>query len=91
MRSLVSAGICAALTLTSLQACAQAPVRPLDMTPEQVQDRFDWVTEVENQDFQFWRRMRDQPDNTAFRQTQDWYSPMVPRRRRPASVLPPPR
>lgn len=77
MRSLVSAGICAALTLTSLQACAQAPVRPLDMTPEQVQDRFDWVTEVENQDFQFWRRMRDQPDNTAFRQTQDWYSPMV--------------
>lgn len=51
--------------------------KPLDMTPEQIQEKIDWVNEVEENDFYFWRRWRDQPDQAAFRQTQDWYMPSV--------------
>ena len=48
-----------------------------NMTPEEIQSRVDWVNEVESQDFHFWRRWRDQPDQTAFRQPQTWYNPMI--------------
>ncbi len=51
--------------------------RPLDMTPEQIQEKVDWVNEVEAQEFYFWRRWRDQPDAAAFRQPQWWYNPMI--------------
>lgn len=47
------------------------------MTPEEIQARVDWVNEVESQDFHFWRRWRDQPDQAGFRQPQTWYNPMI--------------
>lgn len=83
------ATLAALLVSLSLPACADnhrtadgkaqelSRERPLDMTPEQIQEKIDWVTEVEAQDFHFWRRWRDQPDQAAFRQTQDWYRPLV--------------
>ena len=58
--------------------CSAAQAQPnTTMTPEEIQAKMDWVNEVEAQDFQFWRRWRDQPDQTAFRQPQTWYNPMI--------------
>ncbi len=77
MQRCSTAAFVAAMAFGSLQACTQAPDRPLDMTAEQIQEKIDWVNEVEAQDFTFWRRYRDQPDQAAFRQPQDWYNPMI--------------
>ncbi|MDE0799158.1 MAG: serine hydrolase [Rhodospirillaceae bacterium] len=77
MRRLSTASLAAAFTLVSLQACAQTEGRVLDMTPEQIQEKIDWVNEAESRDYEFWRRYRDQPDQAAFRQPQDWYNPLI--------------
>ena len=68
--------VAAAMLLALATAAAQD--RPnTEMTPEEIAARVDWVNEVEAQDFHFWRRWRDQPDQAAFRQPQTWYNPMI--------------
>ena len=67
----------AAVTLIAVGATAAQDQPNTQMTPEEIQARVDWVNEVEAQDFHFWRRWRDQPDQTAFRQPQTWYNPMI--------------
>ena len=67
----------AAATLLAVCLTAAHGQPDTNMTPEEIQARVDWVNEVESQDFHFWRRWRDQPDQTAFRQPQTWYNPMV--------------
>ena len=80
MRSLLLAGLWAGVSFaTSVYADGHRTPdgKPSDMTPEQIQEKIDWVNEVEAQDYEFWRRFRDQPDAGAFRQPQDWYNPMI--------------
>lgn len=80
MRRLLNASaiICAAVTLLSVQASAQPDPRPLDMTPEQIQEKIDWVNKVESdKNYEFWRRYRDRPDGGVFRQPQTWYNPLI--------------
>ena len=67
----------AVATLLALGAAAAQEQPNTQMTPEEIQAKMDWVNEVEAQDFQFWRRWRDQPDQQAFRQPQTWYNPMI--------------
>ena len=69
-------GISAA-ALLAVGATAAEGQSNTQMTPEEIQARVDWVNEAEAQDFHFWRRWRDQPDQTAFRQPQTWYNPMI--------------
>lgn len=81
MRPVFVAGLSAAIVFTATSVFADGhrtpDGKPLDMTPEQIQEKVDWVNEVEAQDYDFWRRWRDQPDSAAFRQTQDWYLPVI--------------
>ena len=67
----------AAATLLAVGLTAAHGQPDTNMTAEEIQARVDWVNEVESQDFHFWRRWRDQPDQTAFRQPQTWYNPMI--------------
>ena len=63
--------------LLALGAAAAQEQPNTRMTPEEIQARVEWVNEVESQDFHFWRRWRDQPDQAGFRQPQTWYNPMI--------------
>lgn len=81
MKTFITTVLSSALVL-SLSACATETMtadneRPMDMTPEQIQAKIDWVNEAEAKDYEFWRRYRDRPDAGAFRQPQDWYNPMI--------------
>lgn len=84
MKSIVTTALSAGLVL-AISACATEPMtsasqmsdRPLDMTPEDIQAKIDWVNEAEAQGFEFWKRFRDRPNSFAFRQPQDWYNPMI--------------
>ena len=67
----------AVAALLALGAAAAQEQPNTQMTPEEIQAKMDWVNEVESQDFQFWRRWRDQPEQSGFRQPQTWYNPMI--------------
>lgn len=72
---LIAAG---AMGLAGAATAAGAEEQPnTRMTAEEIQAKVDWVNEVEAEDFHFWRRWRDQPDQAAFRQPQTWYNPMI--------------
>ena len=47
------------------------------MTPDEIKKKLEWVKEVEAQDFAFWQRYANMPDQSAFRQGQEWYNPMA--------------
>ena len=47
------------------------------MTLEDIKKKLEWVREVEAQDFAFWQRYANMPDQSAFRQGQEWYNPMA--------------
>ncbi len=64
------------LSVLPCLAFAQA-VPPAPMTPEAIQKKLDWVKEVEAQDFNFWHRYANMPDQSQFRQGQEWYNPMA--------------
>ena len=65
-----------ALSLLPCVALAQTAPQP-PMTPEAIQKKLDWVKEVESQDFNFWHRYANMPDQSSFRQGQEWYNPMT--------------
>ena len=67
----------AAATLLALGVAAAQEQPNTQMTPEEIQAKVDWVNDVEAQEFQFWRRWRDQPEQSGFRQPQTWYNPMI--------------
>ncbi len=46
------------------------------LTADQVEERLQWVEEVEAQDFDFWRRFANPPP-AGFRQPLEWYNPMA--------------
>ncbi|MDX2144030.1 MAG: serine hydrolase [Rhodospirillaceae bacterium] len=60
-------------------AFAQMPA-PAPMPPEVaalIKQKMDWVKEVEAQDYNFWFRYANMPDQSQFRQGQEWYNPMA--------------
>jgi CubicO group peptidase (beta-lactamase class C family) len=63
-----------ALALLPAMATAQES-KP--MTPEDIKKKLEWVKDVEAQDFAFWQRYANMPDQSAFRQGQEWYNPMA--------------
>ena len=65
-----------AIAALALSVCCSSGEIDTPLTAEQIEERVQWVAEVEAQDFDFWRRFANPPP-PGFRQPLEWYSPMA--------------
>ena len=78
MLKCISVAVAGLFIVAAVQA--QAPRSRPQLTPEakaEIQKKLDWVKATEAEDFAFWQRYANMPDQNAFRQPQEWYNPMA--------------